>query len=220
MRQLLIALGICVALSVFAATPPAMPDETKTHGNTLPFISLTRDNGSVFSLDDLKGKPLILNPVFVSCPHTCSPITSSLLKATETLKKKGYDFHVLTFSFDPADSPESIRVIRDRIGLPAEWEVAWGAPDEIAKLLTALDFQVEPSKEAGFLHPNLVAVANADLKLEKYVFGVQLHADELELALIEAVRKTPWWHQAWKGVLAFCVVSIAVVAFAYYGRRT
>jgi cytochrome oxidase Cu insertion factor (SCO1/SenC/PrrC family) len=210
---------LLLTFPLFASPEIPLPDESKTHGRALPRVTLTAEDGTPLQLSDLRGKPLILNPVFVSCPHTCSPITHSLRTAADVLREKGYVFQILTFSFDPNDSVASLHSFREKLGLPKEWHLAWAPAEAIDRILKAIDFQTRPLDDGGFAHPNLVAVFNADLKLEKYVFGVELSVDELELALIEASRTAPWWNRLEKGLLVFCLVGCAVAAFVFYFRK-
>jgi len=209
---------------LLAADALKMPDESKTLGRGLPDIQLTDDSHKPVRLQDLLGKPVIVSPVFATCPHTCTPITRSLLKATNALRAKGYDFRVLTFSFDPNETQENLSALRKKNGLPADWIVARGSAKQTQHLLNAIDFQPVSTPDGGFDHPNLVVVTNAQSEIVKYVYGVELFPDEIELALIEAAKPTPWAHRyrSWLiiAALAAGVLLLVSIRSLWYSRRS
>ena len=87
--------------------PP--PDERVALGTTVPDARLVDERGDTLALYDLARTPLILSPVFTTCPHACPAITASLIEALDGLGGCGKTFNVLTLSFDPNDTPEALR---------------------------------------------------------------------------------------------------------------
>ncbi len=203
-----IAFILCTLPLVLFATPD------KTVGAPLPLVDLQTDTGKTLSLVSLKGKPLILSPIFATCPHTCTPITRGLLKATDALKKKGFEFNVLSLSFDPSDGPATLSALRKKVGLPADWQMAYGKPETVKAVLDTLDFQVARMDDGGFSHPNLVVVLTPELRVAKHVYGTDFHADELELALEEASHKSPWAKYSHLGITAALAALAGLVYLA------
>ncbi len=215
---------VLVACTVWATDPPG-PDEAKTLGKPLPAISLIEDGGQALPLESLKGKPLILNPLFISCPHTCSPILQSLKKSVKQLRAEGLDFNVLTFTFDPRDDDAALARIRQKLNLPPEWKIARGTPDQIDTLFKALDFRTTDLGKGVYGHPNLVAVADGGLLLRKYVYGTELYPDEMRLALKEAAQPPPKTllqsiSRPWLGVLTILAAGMGFWLSKLYRRSS
>ena len=155
----------------------------------MPDVELVADNDSTFRLSSLWGKPVIISPIFTTCPHTCGMITESLRDALRQVGEPGVGYEVLTVSFDPADDSAAMRAYRERMQLPPAWRMATARPDQLASLLGALDFTVTPMEGGGFAHPNLVAVLSPDLRVASYVHGVMFEPGDLNTALKDAAEQ-------------------------------
>jgi protein SCO1/2 len=169
--------------------PP--PDERITLGTTAPDAWFLDEQGDTLSLYDLAHTPLILSPVFTTCPHACPAITASLMDALDGLGGCGETFNVLTLSFDPNDSPEDLRAYRQRTGMPDEWRLATGVPDQVLPVMAAIDFRFEPVAELGFAHPNVVAFLSPEMTVSGYVHGLMYTQDEVKAALRVAAGRRP-----------------------------
>jgi protein SCO1/2 len=72
---------------------------------SLPFKD---ENGKSVTLNDYfkKDKPVILNLGYFRCPMLCGLITNGMLDAMKEIKlNPGDDYHVITLSFDPLETP-------------------------------------------------------------------------------------------------------------------
>lgn len=168
------------------------PNEGKTLGKELPDIILVDSKGREFNLHSLKGKPIILSPIYTNCTSACPIITDSLLKVIPTLGKPGEDFWVLSFTFDPSDRQENIRAFQEKYGLDGEgWKVARAKTrEDLFKLLDAIDFRFMSIPETkDFVHPNLVVFISPDMKVKKYVYGVVFDSKEMRKALEYSMGK-------------------------------
>jgi cytochrome oxidase Cu insertion factor (SCO1/SenC/PrrC family) len=152
---------------------------------------LVDERGDTLVLHDLAQAPLILSPVFTTCPHACPAITAGLIDALDGVGGCGKTFNVLTLSFDPKDSPDDLRAYRQKTGMPDEWRLATGAPDQVGPVLTAIDFRFEPIAELGFAHPNVIAVLTPDMKVSGYIRGLMYTQDEVKAALRVAAGRPP-----------------------------
>lgn len=180
-----LALATLVATAAFAQV---RPDEAKTIGTQMPDVTFVADSDSTFLLSTLWGKPVIVSPIFTSCPHTCGMITESLRDALREVGEPGVGYEVLTVSFDPADDSAVMRAYREQMSLPAKWRLATMSAGDLATFLSAMDFQVTALEEGGFAHPNLVIVLSPDLKVSSYVHGVMYEPDVLLAAMQTAAR--------------------------------
>lgn len=204
-----IVLSLLAMLVAGAAAAQERPDESKTLGAQMPDVELIADNDSTFMLSALWGKPVIVSPIFTTCPHTCSMITESLRDALRQIGEPGVGYYVLTVSFDPADDSAAMRAYRERMQLPAEWRVATARPDQLALLLGALDFTVTPMEGGGFAHPNLVAVLRPDLRIAQFVHGVMFEPADVRAALSDAAEEASLVRR-----FRWVLVSISVLALA------
>jgi len=180
----LFALVLIASVSRAQVTP--RPDEKKTLGTTVPDVTLVGEDSTTFALSTLAGKPIILNPIFTSCPYVCPQITTSLRDALAKIGEPGAGYQVLTISFDPADGPAALREYRKQVSLPAGWKLATGTPEQVSALLGAIDFRYVPLEEGGFVHANVIAVLSPALTVSGYVNGVEYSEADVRAALEKA----------------------------------
>lgn len=163
------------------------PDEAKAVGRALPDVELTDDHGESFALSSLAGEPLVLSPVFTSCPYACVKITSSLRDALIAIGSPGVDYHVVTLTFDPGDTVEDLHNYRQRFDLPPGWILARADSAALDTLLSTIDFHYSAVPGGGFLHANVVTVTTPDLRISGYVHGLDYTEDAMRRALLSAV---------------------------------
>jgi cytochrome oxidase Cu insertion factor (SCO1/SenC/PrrC family) len=167
------------------------PDEQSTVGMAVPDALLLDEHGDTLALYDLAGTPLILSPVFTTCPHACPAITSSLIDALDGLGGCGKTFNVLTLSFDSEDSPEKLREYRQRTGMPDEWVLATGTPDQVNPVMEAVDFRFQALSGGGFAHANAVVLLTPTLTVSGYLGGLMYSPEEVKAALRVAAGRRP-----------------------------
>ncbi len=183
----LVALLFLINLSLSReASTGIPPNERRTLGKELPDVLLVDSLGREFNLHTLKGKPIILSPIYTHCNSACPIITDSLKKVVPALGKPGEDFWVLSFTFDPLDGQEDIVAFQEKYGLDGEgWKVVRAkTKEDLFKLVDAIDFRFMSIPETrDFVHPNLVVFISPDMKVKKYVYGVVFDEKEMAKAL-------------------------------------
>jgi protein SCO1/2 len=218
--------AILLASSLAAASASAQhvsrPDESKTLGVKVPETKFFADNGDTMAIGDLAGYPLIVSPVFTSCPHVCPAITGSLISALDGLGGVGKTFNVLTVSFDPEDDEADLRAYREKTGMPDEWILAVGPTEQVDSLLTAIDFDYLALPAGGFAHANAVAFLSPDLRVSGYLYGLWYTTDDVKTALRVAAgqrslieRARPFLLIA--GLLSLIAAALVIITTA---RRT
>ncbi len=169
------------------------PNESRTLGKPLPHVRLVDHTGKVFNLYDLKGKPLILSPIYTHCQSACPLITESLKDVVPKLGKPGKDFWVLSFTFDPQDTVEDLVSFRKEKGIKGEegWlTVKAYSREELFRLLDAIDLRfMSIPQTRDFVHPNMVVFVSPDMVVKRYVYGVVFKEDEMRKALNYSVGK-------------------------------
>lgn len=209
MRARIIALAAALlATPALAQEPVPPPDIATTRGRSVPDVALLDADSTAFQLAVLQGKPVIVSPIFTSCPHTCSFITSSLRDALAEIGEPGVGYEVVTISFDPLDGPAQLRAYRERLELPAGWRLAVATPENLAALFEAIDFRYEPLEGGGFAHANVIAILDPELKVASYMHGVMYDAGELRDHLERAVRDTSLVRKARPVIIAISALGL------------
>ena len=168
------------------------PNESKTLGTYVPGdITLVDSFGNEFQLKDLKGKPIILSPIYTRCRASCPLITKSLLRIIPKLGTPGKDFWVITLTFDPKDTLEDIKKFQQKYGIDGKgWKVVKAKTSEdLFRLLDAIDFRFMTAEDQ-FIHPNLVVILSPDLQIKDYIYGVNYSYLEFVNALRLAKGET------------------------------
>ncbi len=226
----LIAVTHIVVFTVAAISPWApvrsqnvsAPDERQTKGTVVPEARFLDEHGDSLALYDLAGTPLIVSPVFTTCPHVCPAITASLMDALDGLGGCGETFNVLTLSFDPDDSPEDLHAYRQKTGMPDEWMLATGAPDQVLPVMGAIDFNFDAIPGGGYAHANTVVFLTPELKVSGYVHRHMYTKDEVKAALRTAAGRRPLIDRARPLLIpiaaAFLLATLLVIVFT--ARKT
>ena len=206
-------LSIAFAFVASAAAQTILPpDEKKTRGGTVPDVALLSEDSTTFRLSSLAGKPIVVSPIFTTCPSTCSEITGSLRDALAAIGEPGVGYQVLTVSFDPADGPAALRAYRERLALPSGWRLAAAAtPEDLARLLETIDFHYAPLPEGGFAHANAIAVLSPALAVSGYVHGVFFEEKEIRASLERAAEDVSLVRHSRPLILLVAVVALATM---------
>lgn len=170
-----------------------IPNERNTLGRNVPNVRLFDSGGRQFSLKDIMdGKPLVISPIYTRCTTACFTITDNLRDAVARTEGLGRDFRVISLSFDKRDSKEDLEKFRKQWALDGvNWIAAAGEEGEIKKILNAIDFQYIFDSDTGeFLHSNLVVVLTSDLRISRYLHGIQPKERDLRLSVMEAKKGT------------------------------
>ncbi|MGD8413485.1 MAG: SCO family protein [Candidatus Latescibacterota bacterium] len=214
------AFVVAAAVAVCAAGRPAAqnarsPDGDGATGAAVPDARLIDEHGDTLMLHRLAGVPLILSPVFTTCPHACPAITASLIEALDGLGGCGRTFNVLTLSFDSEDTPERLRKYREETGMPEEWILAGGSPEQVNPVLEAIDFRVEALPGGGFSHTNAVVVLTPEMTVSGRLRGLMYTQEEVKTALRAASDRRPLIDRARPFLIpiaaAFLLATILVI---------
>lgn len=168
-------------------------------GDKLPLdLVLTDETGKQVQLSSFfSGKPVILTPVYYTCPMLCNLVLNGLVKSLKELSfNPGEDYEIVTFSFKPEDTPEIAKAKKQtylkeysREGAEKGWHFLTGSQETIKALTESIGFNYYFDERTGeYAHAAMVVIATPEGKISHYLFGVHFSLKDMRLALIEASK--------------------------------
>ncbi|HVR42070.1 MAG TPA: SCO family protein [Thermoanaerobaculia bacterium] len=165
----------------------------------LPLETVLHDeSGKQVRLGDYFGdKPVVITPVYYSCPMLCGLVLDGLVSAIHEIPfKVGEEYEIVTFSFDPRDGAEAAAAKKERYtkkyGRPGSadgWHFLTGDEASIRALTNALGFRYTFDGKSGeFAHAAMVVVATPEGRISKYFWGIEYGPRDLRLGLVEASK--------------------------------
>lgn len=107
-------------------------------GAQAPPFSLLDQHGRRLSLEDLRGKIVVLTPIFTHCTQTCPLYTAKFLDLAELLRQEGLveEVQLLMVTVDPErDRVPVVRRYAESHGV--HWPILTGPPEEVLSVLEA-----------------------------------------------------------------------------------
>ena len=151
-------------------------------------------NGQAISLNDLRGKPLVLSMIYTSCYQIC-PMTTRYLstvveKARETLGEDSFSVAIIGFDTQ-FDTPEAIQYFADKQGIDDKgWHLLSISKRDVDALSRDIGFIYKPSSN-GFDHLIQATIIDGDGKVYRQVYGQVFSTPLLIDPLIELVLGRP-----------------------------
>ena len=187
-----------VALSAFGAEydrSAALDISQGAIGRQLDNHTLRDTQGQPFAISELRGKPLVVSMIYTSCHHICPTITRNLRAKVEVAQEAlGEDaFNVVTIGFDwRVDTPDRMREFESRSGVDdvPNWHFLATEAGVVDELSDNLGFLFYPSAK-GFDHLAQATVVDADGKIYRQVYGVDVKTTAIVEPLKELVFNTP-----------------------------
>jgi protein SCO1/2 len=164
-------------------------------GRELVNYTLRDTQGQPFQMSQLRGKPLVVSMIYTSCHHICPTITRNLRDKIEIAQEAlGEDaFSVVTVGFDwRVDTPERMREFESRLGVSRvpNWHFLATEAGVVDELSDNLGFLFYPSAK-GFDHLAQATVVDADGRIYRQVYGVDVETTAIVEPLKELVFNTP-----------------------------
>jgi protein SCO1/2 len=183
-------------------------------GRTLSDGVLTNDRGQRIRLSDLRGRPVVISPVYTSCFHICPTTTTYLKRAADVAFELLGDqaFTVLTFGFDtPRDTPERMREYARERGIDSpQWVFASGDAATVAALLRELGFLYQPTA-AGFDHLIQATIVDAEGRVYRQVYGQEFEAP----LLVDGIKRLVTGQRAAESTLPALVESVRLLCTVF-----
>lgn len=180
-------------------SPPRDVGFDQKLGATVPLDVMLRDEmGNPVALGSYFGvRPVILSLVYYGCPMLCGMSLNGLAGSLKTLKfEAGKEFEVLSVSFNPAEGPaealakkNALLTVYKRPGAH-NWHFLTADAEAIRRLTASVGFRYVYDKETKqFAHATGVVVLTPEGRISRYLFGTDVSAKDLRLALIESTDR-------------------------------
>jgi protein SCO1/2 len=177
-------------VSSTAAQSPT-PDQSVTVNNEsaarkyFTDVVLTNHNGQQMRLysDLLKGKVVVINSFFATCPGSCLPLMRNLQKVQTAFgDRMGKDLFIISISVDSGvDTPASLHEYAKKIDAGKGWYLLSGNKTNVDIALRKLGQYVDARED----HTNIFIIGNERTGLWKKAFGLA-NSEEL-LKVVESV---------------------------------
>jgi protein SCO1 len=148
---------VAIASSVLAAAGcHGESDSSATAASVLTDTKLVDQNGNTVALSSLKGKPLVVDFIYTSCPGPCLMETAKFANVALRLGSDlGSKVTLVSISVDPEhDGPKQLLDYSRQQGADEKgWYFLTGGPAEIDQALSGfkLSRQIEPDGSVGHL---------------------------------------------------------------------
>lgn len=172
-------LGVVVRVRVADARPFATSSTEEVAGelnrlNDAPKpISLVDQSGRTVTLEQFRGRPVIVTFAYAHCETVCPTLVSEVLGARDALTSRPPA--VLIVTLDPwRDTPSRLPSIAERWGASGDVHVLSGVPDSVERVLNAWRVPRARNERTGDVsHPSVVYVIGQDGRIAYVVSGSQ-----------------------------------------------
>jgi protein SCO1/2 len=161
-----------------------------------PDITFKDETGKTVRLGDYYGKkPILITPVYYECPGLCTMTLNGVSRALNALKfTPGKDFEVLTFSFDPHETPELAAAKKTRYlaeyrkaDAKNSWHFLTGDQANIDALCNAIGFKYAyDDRTKQFAHASVIMLITPQGHVSRYFYGLDYSTRDIEMGLVEA----------------------------------
>jgi protein SCO1 len=160
-------------------------------------LQFTDETGKTVVLKEYfsKGRPVILNLVYYSCPMLCGMVLQGVVRSLKQVPyTPGQEIEVVTVSFDPREGSvlalakkNSVMQEYNRPGAEAGWHVLVDKDGNAKKLADQIGFHFKwNEEEKQFAHPSVTMVLTPEGKISRYLNGIDYPQRDMRLALAEA----------------------------------
>jgi len=178
-------------------------------GEQIPLDAVFKnERGETVTLRQLVDRPILLLPIYYSCPTGCSFELANLAEAMRRSRHAPESFRAISLSFNAEETPETATTVKPNYtqllakNFPENgWVFLTGDSDNILKLTRSIGYTFKKKDEYTYIHPSALIVLDKDGQIIKYVYGSFISGD-VDLALAEAAKGTP--ASSIHRLLAFC----------------
>ena len=152
---------VCALIAIAACSHPAPEDgyEATNKADCLPAIKLLNQHNQPVLLSSLKGKTVLVDFIYTSCPGPCLTETQKMAKVAERLSQRlGSSVVLLSITVDPEhDGPAQLLKYVKRQDVDRQgWLFLTGTPSEIDSVLK--NFKLIRQREADGSVDHIIGV--------------------------------------------------------------
>ena len=145
------------------------------------------------------GRPLLVNFIYHNCPMLCSITLEALgMTLSDMQWTPGQEFDVVSVSFGAWETPEMAARAKERMlakldreGAAEGWHFLVGDSTNIALLTQSVGYSFKwVASTQEYAHPAALIFTGDDGKVTRYLHGLDLPADDVRKALVEASEGT------------------------------
>ena len=145
------------------------------------------------------GRPLLVNFIYHNCPMLCSITLEPLgMTLSDMQWTPGQEFDVVSVSFGAGETPEMAARAKERMlakldreGAAEGWHFLVGDSTNIALLTQSVGYSFKwVASTQEYAHPAALIFTGDDGKVTRYLHGLDLPADDVRKALVEASEGT------------------------------
>jgi protein SCO1/2 len=158
-------------------------------------LTFIAENGYPVKLSDYfhKGRPVILNLIYYSCPMLCNLILNGQTAVMREIPwTPGNEYEVVTISIDPQEAFNLARRKKETylntFDRPAPgWHFLCDTDGNAKKLAEQIGFHYRyDERQSQFAHAAAIFILTPQGKMSRYLYGVRYHARDVRFALAEA----------------------------------
>ncbi len=178
MKKILFAIPLCFLLIANASAQSPEPSGAEKYFSDVELID---QNGRKvrFYNDVLKGKTVVINALFTTCPNVCPPMSRNFERIQAALGERlGKDVFLVSITVDPEnDTPEKLKEYAERFHARAGWMFLTGKKENVDAALYKLGQAVEQKDQ----HKTIIIIGNEATGLWKKAFGLASAEDLIKL---------------------------------------
>jgi len=183
-----IGITLIVMSSLFAAAG-CHSDSTAEGASVLTDTKLVDQNGNTVSLESLKGKPMVVDFIYTTCPGPCLMETAKFANVALRLGNDlGSKVTLVSITVDPEhDGPKQLLAYSHQQGADEKgWYFLTGGPADVDKALAGfkLSRQIQPDGSVG--HMIAMMLIGPDGRIVREYNGEAVRAQDI----VEDVKKT------------------------------
>lgn len=193
LSRILVATALYGAFAVAGVTEARAQNEIAGDSVYQLPIKLTDQNNRSFTLQELRGKPVIVSMFYNSCKFVCPMLIDTIREIVQSVKAEDQGkVKVLLVTFDPIhDDLATLKHISQQRGLDSDtWTIARSDAGSVRKLAAALGIQYRRLPNGDYNHTTLLTLLDGEGRIAAFtsqIGGVDKDFAEKLDALVSAV---------------------------------
>lgn len=183
-------------------------------GRVLGGYALTDSTGAPLTLEQLRGRPVVLSFIYTSCYYVCPSITLRLRQTAKVARDALGDtaFSIVTVGFDTArDTPDRMAIYGRERGVGGSgWYLASADAATMTRLTRDAGFTYVASPK-GYDHVTQTSILDGSGRIVLQVYG----EDFAPPSVVEPLKKLVWGGKVGRPTLASLIDRVKLVCTIY-----